>query len=57
MTDNKRMGRKPKLTPHVQEIIVDFVRKGNYISTACQIVGIHKSTYYNWLEQEARGYG
>ena len=51
MTDKKRIGRKSKLTPELTERICDFIRKGNYISTACQIVGIHKATYYNWLEQ------
>ena len=48
---NKKSGRKSKLTAELIERICEYICKGNYISTACQIVGIHKATYYNWLEQ------
>jgi transposase len=54
MIDKKRIGRKTKLTPKLMERICDSISKGNYISTACQAIGIHKATYYNWLEQGER---
>ncbi|WP_394845171.1 hypothetical protein LZC95_50110 [Pendulispora brunnea] len=39
-----------KLTPELQERFVAVLRAGNYVEVACRIVGIHKSTYYDWLK-------
>jgi hypothetical protein len=43
------MSRPTKLTPQLQELLVEQIKKGNYIETACGVVGINKQSYYNWL--------
>jgi hypothetical protein len=53
----KRSAGRPKgstkLTPDLQERIVQFVRSGNYVETAAAAAGIHKDTLYDWLKQGA----
>ena len=49
-----RIGRPSKLTPALQENICKIVADGNYMITACQAVGIDKSTYLRWLERGAK---
>ena len=48
------MGRPTKLTPKIQEEILQVIRSGNYIETACAYTGINKSTFYLWLKRGAR---
>lgn len=48
------MGRPSKLTPELQERIVQAIRAGNYIETAAAYAGIAKSTLYDWLKRGAR---
>ena len=55
MTDNKKTGRKTKITPELIESICEYISKGNYISTACKVVGIGESTYYDWLKRAEEG--
>jgi hypothetical protein len=43
-------GRKPKLTPELQQKLVSAIAAGNYIETACALVGIGTTTFYRWLE-------
>lgn len=53
-TDNKNKqitGRPTKLTPALQDKICEIVAAGNYLITACQVVGINKSTFLDWLER------
>lgn len=47
-------GRPTKLTPELQEDIVKYLRLGNYVETVCAIVGINKTTFYDWMRQGAR---
>ncbi len=47
----RRKGRRCKLTPELQDRIVELIRAGNYIETVCQAVGIGKTTFYRWLER------
>ena len=42
---------KAKLTPELKEEIVKYIETGNYIRTACQAVGIGKTTHYIWMER------
>ena len=42
---------KSKLTPEVHDKIINLIKAGNYISTACQVVGINVGTYYYWLKK------
>ena len=46
--------RPTKLTPEIQETIVNAVKLGNYIETAAALAGIHKSTLYDWMKRGAR---
>lgn len=48
------MGRPSKLTKELHDQIVQVIRAGNYIETACAYVGINKSTFYEWLKRGAR---
>jgi len=47
----KGTGRPTKLTPKLQETICSIIAQGNYLKTACEFVGIGKSTYLLWLER------
>ena len=40
-----------KLTPELQDKIVQAIRMGNYVETAVAYAGIHKDTFYNWLQR------
>lgn len=47
----RRRGRKTLLTPERQRRIVELVKDGNHIVSACAHVGIGQSTFYRWLDQ------
>lgn len=42
---------KLKLTPELNEQMVKYIEAGNYVKIACQMVGIGKTTHYNWMER------
>ena len=44
-------GRKTKLTPHVQEVIVDGINAGLTFRLTCARAGVTYTTFYNWLEK------
>jgi hypothetical protein len=44
-------GRPTKLTDELQAEIVNYLKTGNYIETACALAGISKSTFYSWLNK------
>jgi transposase len=46
---------KSKLTPELQEKLINLLRRGNYIETAAACSGIHKDTFYHWMKRGARG--
>ncbi len=46
----KRLGRPTKLTAEMQSEIVELLKAGNYIETACAVAGLHKSTFYDWMK-------
>ncbi len=43
------MPRPLKLTPDVQDRIVQAIQAGNYIEIAAQYAGVGKTTLYRWL--------
>lgn len=45
------MGRPTKLTPELQTKICKYMRDGNYLTTACQAVGIDTVTFNSWLHR------
>ena len=47
----QKMGRPTKLTKQIQQTIVEYVQKGNYVETAAAAAGINKSTLYDWLKK------
>ena len=51
MTKRGRPTGSNKLTPELQQKIVDAIRMGNYIETAAAFSGISKDTLYRWLRQ------
>ena len=44
-------GRKTKLTPEVQEIIVDGINAGLTLVLTCARAGVTYVTFYRWLEK------
>lgn len=50
-----RMGRPTKLSAEVQDKIVSYVRRGNYLETAAAAAGIHKRTLFDWLKRGTTG--
>ena len=40
-----------KLTDKIQDKIIELLSQGNYIETACHAAGIHRRTFYSWLER------
>lgn len=50
------MARPTKLTPEIQDKIVNFVSQGNYRSVAAQAVGIHPDTFHTWMTKERQPY-
>lgn len=53
--NEKTMGRPTKLTPEVQEKIINRLKIGMYVEPACAYAGINKDTYYDWIKRGARG--
>lgn len=47
---NNKGGRPSKLTPEIQQAIIDALQMGNFVETACAVAGIHKDTFYHWLK-------
>ena len=43
-----------KYSPEIVQEILKLLEAGNYITTACQAVGIHPDTYYDWLKDETK---
>jgi transposase len=48
---NKKPGRPSKLTPELQAEIILLLKAGNFVETACNNVGINKSTFYDWIKK------
>lgn len=46
--------RPRRLSPSILAELVQVLADGNYISTACQYVGIGESTFYEWRERDQR---
>ena len=44
-------GRPTKLTPEVQEVIVDGINAGLTFGLTCARAGVTYATFYNWLEK------
>lgn len=44
-------GQPPKLTPEVQQKIVDAIIGGNFIDVACGYAGVSKSSHYGWMDR------
>lgn len=51
----KRPGRKLKLTPERQKMIIDAILGGNFVEVACRYAGIADCTFYDWLEKGRQG--
>lgn len=51
MSKSKKTGRPTKLTPDVQDRIIQALQAGNYQDVACRFAGIAPATFYRWMEQ------
>ena len=45
------MARPTKLTPDVQDLIVDGINAGLTFGLSCSRAGVHPATFYRWLEK------
>ena len=50
-----RLGAPLKLNAELQERLLSYLRKGNYVETAAACAGIHKDTFYEWMKRGAKG--
>lgn len=50
-----RTGRPTTLTPEVQELIIEALRKGNYRDTAAALAGVTRQTLWNWEQWGKEG--
>ena len=49
---SKRKGGRPtKLTPELQQSVIDLLRRGNYLETTALAVGVDKATIRLWLSK------
>lgn len=46
-----KTGRKTKRTPERVQQLIEALRAGNYIESACVYAGISPATYYNWMAE------
>ncbi|MGR5997055.1 hypothetical protein ACT7DF_12880 [Bacillus cereus] len=49
------MARPMKLNDELINRLTQYIKVGNYIETACALVGISRSIVYVWLKQGRRG--
>ncbi|MEU8378991.1 hypothetical protein [Streptosporangium sp. NPDC048865] len=49
--EERKTGRRSKLTPELQEELCKYLSDGQYLTTACDLVGVHEATVYRWLER------
>ena len=47
-------GRPPLEPQNYQQVICEFIRKGNYVETAAAASGVTKETLYTWLKEGAK---
>ena len=48
-------GRPSKLTSEVQASIVGAIEQGNFAEVAAALAGIHRDTFYSWMDRGKRG--
>ncbi len=48
-------GRRLKLNDEMIDKIAGIIASGNYVKTACDIVGIAETTYYDWMQKGKAG--
>ena len=51
MTKKNKIGRPSKLTPKLRKQIVRLIIAGYFTDRTCDIVGINKSTNYDWMKR------
>jgi transposase len=45
------MCRRTKLTPELKAKLIEYLKAGNYVNTACAAVGITEETFYQWMKK------
>ena len=51
MTSKAKKNTRLKLTPELQAKICKLIADGNYLDTACKLVGINFTTFRRWILQ------
>lgn len=41
-----------KYSPEIVQELIKYIEAGNYVTTACQAVGICRESYYQWLKDD-----
>jgi transposase len=49
-------GRPSKLTPELTKRLCDWLEAGNFIETACDMEGISRESFYEWLRRGERAW-
>lgn len=42
------------MTPELQAELIKYIKAGNYIETACSVVGVAKQTFFRWMKEGAQ---
>lgn len=50
-TTKRPMGRPDKLTREVQDKIVVYLKRGNYLETAAALAGVSRQAVRNWIQR------
>ena len=45
-----QVGRRPKISPKIREIIITGIKSGMTYKAACDLAGIGQTTFYRWQE-------
>jgi transposase len=48
-------GQRSKLTPAYTNKVIEALRAGNYIETACAYAGISTTAYHRWIQEADQG--
>jgi transposase len=48
-------GRPTSLTPEVQAVVIEAIKRGNYRDTAAKLAGVTRQTLWNWEQRGETG--
>lgn len=56
MAEGRRRGRPSKLTEELASVIIGFIERGNYRTTAAAMAGVNDNTFKAWMLHKTEPY-